>query len=300
MTVRNALDQVLFSPVREVSFHALLADAQLAGRLDGLGCSEGIRQGFQQLALPVAPLGRRPVELMAGEFFVHVGGMPDKHPGNGHRGAEVFVLAVEGRRVVGRIGLPEHGQDHRNPEGDEAQPPDACYDVIPEVLVAVQLSFSKVVVELLFLGRREAEADAFAFLQALVQSHHSAAYPVKGGFQVLAVLVLLEHVQPFELEVHAVENEAGEESVLCVRYQRGNLPGCAGKDGGQFRLHQLHELPVLAPGVGYRLMVECFPESVAVVAVVGSKDVGQGIALRLEHQAAAVILGKDLSFPKKS
>ena len=41
-------------------------------------------------------------------------------------------------------------------------------------------------------------------------------------------------------------------------------------------------------------MVKSFPESVAVVAVVGSKDVGQSIALRLEHQAAAVILGKDL------
>lgn len=37
-------------------------------------------------------------------------------------------------------------------------------------------------------------------------------------------------------------------------------------------------------------MVECFAESVGVVAVVGVEGVGEGVALGLEHQADAVVL----------
>ena len=128
----------------------------------------------------------------------------------------------------------------------------------------------------------------------MIKFQNALANTVEGVIQAVCIFVLGEHVQPLQTEVHVVKNEAAEQAVLRVRNQRSNLPGCAGQNSGEFRLQQFHKLPVLAPGIGYRLMMEGFSESVAVVAIVGGKDIGQGVALGLEHQAAAVVLAQDL------
>jgi len=41
-----------------------------------------------------------------------------------------------------------------------------------------------------------------------------------------------KNIEPLELEVDVVEDEAGEEAVLCIRYEGGDLAGRAGEDGG--------------------------------------------------------------------
>ncbi len=41
-----------------------------------------------------------------------------------------------------------------------------------------------------------------------------------------------EDVEPFQLEVQVVENEAGEKAVLGIGDEGGDLPGCVGEDSG--------------------------------------------------------------------
>ena len=72
------------------------------------------------------------------------------------------------------------------------------------------------------------------------------------------------------------------------------LKGRSGEHGGEFGLQQLHELPVLPSRVGNGLVVESFPEAVAVVAEVRLEGHGQRVPLGLEHQSAAIVLGQDL------
>ena len=112
--------------------------------------------------------------------------------------------------------------------------------------------------------------------------------------------MLGEGVLPFQPEVQVVEDEAAEKAVLRVRYQCRNLPGRSREYGGELGLQQFHELAVLSPGVGDGLVVESFPEAVAVVPEVGLEGDGQRVTLGLEHQSTAIILGQDLVYHRRA
>lgn len=103
-----------------------------------------------------------------------------------------------------------------------------------------------------------------------------------------------EHVVPYEAEIEEVEDEAAEQAVLGVGDEIQNLSGRAGEERGEARILDVHIFTVLAADVGDGLVVECLAEAVGVVAVVGAECVGEGVALRLEHQAGAAVVAEDL------
>lgn len=100
MTVRTSFNEPVPAPLSEIALYALLADAQFTRSLNGFGSAKLFGQGAQQLALPVTSFGRWPVEFAAGKFLIHMRGMLDEHPGDGHRRTEVLVVAIEGARKL--------------------------------------------------------------------------------------------------------------------------------------------------------------------------------------------------------
>lgn len=66
--------------------------------------------------------------------------------------------------------------------------------------------------------------------------------------------------------------------------------GRACEQGGEAGRLDADIFLVFSADVGDGFVVECFAESVGVVAVVGVEGVGEGVALGLEHQADAVVL----------
>jgi len=157
-----------------------------------------------------------------------------------------------------------------------------------------------VFIEVPFLAGSEVELDAGIHLQVLVKLQDPVANAVEGLVKAVSVLVLGEGVLPFKPEIQVVEDEAAEKAVLRVRYQCRNLPGRSREYGGELGLQQLHELAVLSPGVGDGLVVESFPEAVAVVPEVGLEGDGQCVALGLEHQSTAIILGQNLVYHRRA
>ena len=78
----------------------------------------------------------------------------------------------------------------------------------------------------------------------------------------------VEYVEPYGAGGEAVEDEAAEESVFGVGDEAVDLSRGAGEQGGEARGADVDVLAVFAADVGYGLVVECFAESVGVVAVV--------------------------------
>ena len=87
-------------------------------------------------------------------------------------------------------------------------------------------------VEVPLLAGREVELDACVHLQVLVQLQDPVANAVEGLVQAVPILVLGKHVLPLQPKVQVVEDEAAEQTVLRVRYQRRDLPGRSGEHGG--------------------------------------------------------------------
>ncbi len=184
-------------------------------------------------------------------------------------------------------------EDHCDAEGDEAEAADAGYDVVAKEAVELGLGGGVVVVEGVLLAGGELEFHFGHCFEVLVDVGERPADVVEDFVEGGAVDAG-EDVEPLELEVDVVEDEAGEEAVLGVRDEGADLAGRAGEDGGEARAQEFDEFAVLAAGVGDGLVVEGFAEAVGEVAVVGGEDVGEGIAFGLEHQGIAAVVGEDL------
>ena len=289
----DSVDEADLAPVLDVAFGGGIGDAEAGGVFqEGLG-AEGEREAPKELLLAVGALGGGFGEVGAGELSVDADGVADEDAGDGHGGAEVFIVADEGADFLASVAEAERGEDHRNAEGNEAQTPDAGNDVVPEEEMVFGLRGTVVGVEAVLLVRGELELDLRLHLQALVKVGETPADVVEDFFERTA-LGPGEDVEPLQLETEVVEDEAGEKAVLGVRDKGGYLPGRAGEDRREARAKQLHELPVFPSGVRNGLVVEGLAEAVAVVAEVGAEDVGQGVALGLEHQAVAAVVVEDL------
>lgn len=164
-------------------------------------------------------------------------------------------------------------EDHRDAEGDEAQAADACYDIVTKETMELGLQGSVIVVEGVLLVQGELEFHLGHPFEILVDVGEGPADAVE-DFVEGGTVDAGKYVEPFQFEVDVVEDEAGEEPILCVRDEGGDLAGCAGEEGGEARAQQLYEFPVLAACLGDGLVVEYLAEAVGEVAVVGGEDVG--------------------------
>lgn len=289
----DSVDEADLAPVLDVAFGGGIGDAEAGGVFqEGLG-AEGEREAPEELLLAVGALGGGFGEVGAGELAVDADSVADEHAGDGHGGAEVFIVADEGADFLAGVAEPERGEDHRDAEGNEAQAPDTGDDVIPEEEVVFGLRGTVVGVEADLLIRGELEFDLRPHLQALAEVGKAPADVVEDFFEG-AALGPGEDVEPLQLEAEVVEDEAGEKAVFGVRDEGGYLPGRTGEDRRETRAKQLHKLTVFAAGVGNGLVVEGLAESIAVVAEVGAEDVGQGVTFGLEHQAVAAVVVEDL------
>lgn len=287
------MDEADLAPVLDVAFGGGIGDAETGGVFQEGLCAESEREAPEELLLAVGALGGGFGEVGAGELSVDADGVADEDAGDGHGGAEVFIVADEGADFLASVAEAERGEDHRDAEGDEAQAPDAGDDVIPEEEVIFGLRGAVVGVEAVLLVRGELEFDLRLHLQPLVEVGEAPSDVVKDFFEG-AALRPGEDVEPLQLEAEVVEDEAGEKAVFGVRDEGRYLPGRSGEDRREARAKQLYKLTVFTAGVGNGLVVEGLAETVAVVAEVGAEYVCQGVALGLEHQAVAAVVVEDL------
>ena len=223
------MDEADLAPVLDVAFGGGIGDAEAGGVFqEGLG-AEGEWEAPKELLLAVGALGGGFGEVGAGELPVNADGVPDEHAGDGHGGAEVFIVADEGADFLASVAEAERGEDHRDAEGNEAQAPDAGDDVIPEEEVVFGLRGAVVGVEAVLLVRGELEFDLRLHLQPLVEVGEAPSDVVKDFFEG-AALRPGEDVEPLQLEAEVVEDEAGEKAVFCIRDEGRYLPGRAGED----------------------------------------------------------------------
>jgi hypothetical protein len=216
-----------------------------------------------------------------------------KHVADGYRRLIVLVQALEVALEVSVFRQPQGGQYHRDTEGDETEPPDGGDDGVTVLVVKRQLGVGEAAVEVLFLVFGQGEAKVLAGIENVVQVLHLGSEFQKEF--VLGDLVLVgEGTEPDEFGLQAVKREPREQAVLGIGDERENLVRSAGKQGGQLGLLDEHALAVLASGERDVFVVESLAEAVGILAVVGRKDIGEGVALALEHHPFASVVVQDL------
>lgn len=207
-------------------------------------CGERSWQAGEELFFALGAFGCGLGELVAVELLVNADGVADEDAGDGHRGGEVFVVAEKGGAQFAGVVAAEGCQDHCDAEGDEAQAADAGYDVVAKEAVELGLQVGVVVVEGVLLVQGELKFHFGHSFKVLVDVGEGPADVVE-DFVEGGSVDAGKYVEPFQLEVDVVEDEAGEEAVFCVRDEGGDLAGRAGEDGGEARAQELHEFLTL-------------------------------------------------------
>ena len=218
----------------------------------------------------------------------------DEDFGNGEGRVEIFVGADEVCVEVAVFHHPEGCEDHSDTEGYESEAADGWHDIVTEDFIKVRLGGGEGVIEALLLNFCEVEWQrVLEFFQMLVEGEVFFAKGCK-VFVEVAAGAFCKDVFPDELSFQMEEHEAGEESVFRGFDEGTDLLRCAGEDGGELRMLQVHVLVSSTAVVGCRFVVEEFSEAVGEVAVVAGKGVGKGVTFGFEDEAFFVVIGKDL------
>ena len=213
---------------------------------------------------------------------------------HGDGGLEVFVQADGRGDEVAGFHHAEDGENHGHAEADESHAAHGGNHLVSPGAVDAELTGLKEGVEAVALLLGEAEAERVGdVLEVVVED---VVFPAEGGEMGVEheFFVLREDVLPLELGLQDVEDEAGEKAVLGVRNEAHDLLGRAHEGGGELGLIDLNVLVVLAAVVRDGLVVKGLAEAVGEVAVVGDEGVGEGVALGLEDEAAAVVVAQHL------
>lgn len=104
----------------------------------------------------------------------------------------------------------------------------------------------------------------------------------------------VKDIVPVALGIEVIEEETTEKAVFGIFDERTDLLGRACEQGGKAGRLDADIFLVFSADVGDSLVMEGFAEAVRVVAVVGVKGVGEGVALGLEHKTDAIVLVQSL------
>ena len=285
--------------LNEVAVGRAYGDMEQSGFLLPVLAAEGGGHGHQQLcAAALAAVFSQAYSavcrLSGGlhQCLIGQGGVLQQHGHQKLHGTEVFFSAdkpVGQRGIALVIHQPQHAEHHADAVGRKPQTADRGQQPCPVAADALVLQLGKEGVEGLLLLGGEREANGVCLAQTAVELEEPAAQPTETAVHGLA-LYGGKDIVPHGAQGQVIEQEAREEAVLGIGYQRGNLPGCAAEQHRQAGLGYLYVFAVFAAVIGNGFVVEGFAKAVAIVAVLAAEGGGQGITLGFEHQGLTVVI----------
>lgn len=155
------------------------------------------------------------------------GGVLDEDTSHVDGGAEIGVGADDGVGKRSAIHEAERGEYHGEAEGDETKTTDGGYDIGAEDVGILKLDVGKEAVELRLLVGTERETDGLVdVLESLVKLEKTEAKTDE--IIVKIVGAGREDIEPFDAEVHIIEDKTREEAVFGIGDERLDLEGRAG------------------------------------------------------------------------